>query len=90
MPSQDFLAARAARSALRDLPEGQRAALMAEMLAEMAGPHALDHLSKVRLAVSLRMQEMIDEKFPLHEMAAVYGDQDAVRARISAVSGGAR
>ncbi len=84
MPNSRFDLAEIARSALNDMPEDKRAAFMAEMLTEFRGPRAIEHLSKVRAVVSLRMQEMIDGKFPLHEMAAVYGDPDAVRARISA------
>lgn len=88
MPQSRFDLAEIARSALNDMSEDRRAAFMAEVLVEMRGPHAIDLLSKVRAVVSLRMQELIDEKFPLHEMAAVYGDQDAVRARISSVGRG--
>lgn len=84
MPHSRFDHAEIARSALNDMPEGARAAAMAEMLTELRGPQAIDHLSKVRAAVSLRMQELIDEKFPLHEMAAVYGEPAAVRVRMMA------
>ncbi|MFT4013004.1 MAG: hypothetical protein QM682_06300 [Paracoccus sp. (in: a-proteobacteria)] len=89
MPHSRFDLAEIARSALNDMPEGKRAAFMTEILTELRGPHARDHLSNVRAAVSLRMQEIIDEKFPLHEVVAVYGDQDAVRARIFSVRQGA-
>lgn len=88
MPISRFDLAEIARSALNDLTEDKRAAFFAEMLVELRGPHAIDLLSKVRTVLSLRMQELIDEKFPLHEMAAIYGDQDAVRARISSVGQG--
>lgn len=88
MPENRFDLREIARSALGDMPEGKRAAFLAEILTEMRGPHALDHLSKVRAAVSLRMQEMINENFPLHETAAVYGGHDAVRARIASVRQG--
>lgn len=64
MPEDRFDLREIARSALGDMPEGKRAAFLAEMLIELRGPHALDHLSKVRAAVGLRIQELIDEKFP--------------------------
>lgn len=79
-----------ARIALNNLPDAARTQAMGELLAEDDGPQALDRLSKLRAIISLRMQEMIDEKFPLHEMAAVYGDHDAVRARIASVRQGAK
>ncbi len=33
---------------------------MADLLTELRGPRAIEHLSKARAVVSLRMQEMID------------------------------
>lgn len=84
MPQPRFDLAEIARSALNDMPDPARAAFLAEILIELRGPRAIDLLSKVRAAVSLRMQELIDEKFPLHELAAVYGDPKSALARISA------
>lgn len=49
-----------ARSALGELGPKRRVALMAELLCEMHGLEAVELLSKVRAAVSLRMQELID------------------------------
>ncbi len=76
-----WLAVDIARKALRDITEDQRAAVMAESAACFDGPDAIETLSKLRAAVSLRMQQLIDEKFPLHETAQVYGDVPAVHAR---------
>ena len=61
MPNSRFDLAEIARSALSDMPEASRAALLAEILTELRGPQALDHLSKARAAISLRMQELIDD-----------------------------
>lgn len=88
MPNSRFDLAEIARSALSDMPEASRAALLAEILTELRGPQALDHLSKARAAISLRMQELIDEKFPLYEVSAVYGEHAAVRARVASARGG--
>ncbi len=82
MPNFRFDPAELARSALNDMPDGARAAFLAEMLTELRGPQAIEQLSKARAAVSLRMQELIDEKFPLHELAEVYGAPAAVHARV--------
>lgn len=71
-----------ARGVLNDLPDLDRATLMAEMLTEMRGPRALELLSQVRASVSLRMQEIIDERYPLHELSEVYGGPAAVHARM--------
>ena len=87
MPNSRFGPAELARSALNDMPDGARAAFLAEMLTELRGPRAIEQLSKARAAVSLRMQELIDAKFPLHETAQVYGDVPAVHARILAAGG---
>lgn len=81
MPNSRFDLAEIARSALNDMPDSKRAAFLAEILTELRGPQAIEHLSQARAAVSLRMQELIDEKFPLHELAEVYGDVPVVRAR---------
>lgn len=83
MPNSRFDLAEIARSALNDMPEGKRAAFLAEMLTELRGPQAIDLLSKARAAISQRMQELIDEKFPLHELAEAYGAPAAVRARMA-------
>ena len=82
-----WLAVDIARKGLRDIPEDQRAAVMCEAVASFEGPDAIERLSKLRAAVSLRMQELIDAKFPLHETAQVYGDVPAVHARILAAGG---
>lgn len=79
-----WLAVDLARKALRDIPEDQRGAVMCEAATAFSGPDAIEHLSKVRASVSLRMQELIDEKFPLHETAEAYGDVPAVHARATA------
>lgn len=71
-----------ARSVLDDMTDHDRAELMAEMLTELRGPRALELLSAVRASVSLRMQEIIDDRYPLHELAQVYGDPAAVHARL--------
>lgn len=84
MPEATYDLREIARSALGDMPEGKRAAFLAEMLTEIRGPQALDHLSKARAAVSLRMQELIDARYPLFELAEVYGDPAAVHARVFA------
>lgn len=81
----EFVALREiARMALNGLPDGARAQLLGELLIEDDGPRALERLSSLRAIISLRMQELIDEKFPLHELAEVYGDAAAVRARACA------
>ncbi|QFQ88235.1 hypothetical protein F8A10_12005 [Paracoccus kondratievae] len=70
MPEAAYDLREIARSALNDMLEDKRAAFLAEMLTELRGPQAIEHLSTVRAAVSLRMQELIDEKFPLDGVAA--------------------
>ena len=70
-----------ARTVLTEMSERDRVALMAEIAAALSGPRALDLLSQLRATASLRMQEIIDERYPLHELAEVYGDAAAVRAR---------
>lgn len=82
MPNFRFDPAELARSALNDMPDGARAAFLAEMLTELRGPQAIEQLSKARAAVSLRMQELIDEWYPLHELAGLYGAPAAVHARV--------
>lgn len=82
MPNSRFDLAELARSVLNDMPEGERAAFLAEMLTELRGPQAIEQLSKARATVSLRMQELIDEKFPLSELVEVYGAPAAVHARV--------
>lgn len=44
------------------LSDQQRVALMADLLIELNGDRGLEFLSKVRATVSLRMQELIDER----------------------------
>ena len=83
-----WLAVDIARKGLRDIPEDQRAAVMCEAVASFDGPDAIERLSKARAAISLRMQELIDEKFPLYEVSAVYGEHAAVRARVASARGG--
>lgn len=83
MPEAIYDLREIARSALGDMPEGKRAAFLAEMLTEIRGPDALDHLSKVRAAVSLRMQELIDVRYLLHELAELDRDPSAVHAPVS-------
>lgn len=87
MPQSRFDLAEIARSALNDMPDPARAAFLAEILIELRGPRAIDLLSKVRAAVSLRMQELIDEKFPLDDLVAIYGSAAAVHARMACASG---
>lgn len=82
MPNSRFDHAELARAALNDMPDGARAAFLAEMLTELRGPQAIEQLSKARAAVSLRMQELIDEWYPLHELAGLYGAPAAVHARV--------
>ena len=82
MPNSRFDLSELARAALNDMPEGPRAAFMAEMLAELRGPQAVEHLSKVRAAISLRVQELIDERFPLYELAETFGPILAVHGRM--------
>ncbi|WP_353429454.1 hypothetical protein [Paracoccus denitrificans] len=83
MPEDRFDLREIARSALGDMPEGKRAAFLAELLTELRGPQAIDHLSKVRLAVSLRMQELIDEKFPPGPLETMI----QIQARFGAATG---
>ncbi len=73
-----------ARLAITEMSEADRAGLIAEYLVEFSGPDAIANLSRVRAAIGHRMQELIDEKFPLHETAQVYGDLPAVHARATA------
>lgn len=72
-----------ARSVLTEMSDRDRVALMVEMAAALSGPRALDLLSQLRATASLRMQEIIDERYPLHELAEVYGDAQAVNARVT-------
>lgn len=90
MPEDRFDLREIARSVLADLPEAQRAALMTELLVEMDGNRGLELLSTARAAISLRMQEIIDARYPLHELAEVYGKPAAVRARMVGVCVSAR
>lgn len=76
-----------ARAVLNDLPQADRVALMTEMLVELHGNRGLELLSKARAAISLRMQEIIDAQYPLHELASVYGEPAAVQARMVCVRG---
>ncbi|WP_411836736.1 hypothetical protein [Paracoccus sp. ME4] len=76
-----------ARGVLTEMNDRDRVALMAEMLTELRGPRALDLLSVARASASLRMQEIIDARYPLHELAEVYGGPAAVRARVSGACG---
>ena len=77
-----------ARAVLNDLPQADRVQLMTEMLVSLDGDRGLELLSKTRAAVSLRMQEIIDARWPLHDLAEVYGDAPAVHARLTCVNGG--
>lgn len=71
-----------ARTVLTEMSERDRVALMAEMAAALSGPRALDLLSQLRATASLRMQEIIDERYPLHELAEACGDAQAVHVRL--------
>lgn len=85
MPEDRFDLRELARSALADMPEPARAAFMAYILIELRGPQALELLSQVRTAINLRMQELINEKLPLDDLAAIYGGPAAVHARVCSV-----
>lgn len=73
-----------ARIALNSLPDAARAQVLGELLAEDDGPRALDRLSRLRAIISLRMQELIDGKFPLHALAEIYAGPAVVQARFGA------
>lgn len=77
-----------ARAVLNDLPQADRVQLMTEMLMELDDNRGLEQLSKARAAISLRIGEMIDARYPLHELAEVYGGTAVVRARLACVTGG--
>lgn len=85
MPEDRFDLCEIARAVLNDLPEDQRAALMTELLVELGGARGLELLSEARTAIKLRMQEIIDARYPLHELAEVYGKPAAVQARMVGV-----
>ncbi len=50
------------RSAAGDLPPKKRALILTEILTELDSARGLELLSDARAAISLRMQEMIDER----------------------------
>lgn len=87
MPEDRFDLRELARSSLADMPEPARAAFLAEMLIELRGPQALELLSKVKTAVNLRMQDLINEKLPLDDLVAIYGSDAAIHARVCSVRG---
>lgn len=59
------------------MPEPDRAAFLAEILIELSGPQRLELLSKVKTAINLRMQDLINEKLPL----MIWSRSTAVRRR---------
>lgn len=87
MPEDRFDLRELARSALADMPEPGRAAFLAEILIELRGPQALELLSKVKTAINLRMQDLINEKLPLDDLVAIYGGPAAVHARMACACG---
>lgn len=54
-----------ARAVLNDLPQDQRLALMTEMMVEASGAAGLHQLSKARAAIGDRMQQLIEDRFPV-------------------------
>ena len=50
------------RSAAADLPPYKRAIVLTDVLIELDGARGIELLSKARAAISLRMQELIDER----------------------------
>ncbi|MFV0409852.1 MAG: hypothetical protein ACK5LJ_09215 [Paracoccus sp. (in: a-proteobacteria)] len=72
------------RLAITQMSEADRAGLIAEYLIEFSGPDAIGCLSRLRTTINYRIQQLIDEKFPLRETAEAYGDVPAVHARATA------
>lgn len=85
MPEDRFDLREIARAVLNDLPQDQRLALMTDMMVEAGGARGLEQLSKARAAISLRMQEMIDDKFPPWSLELMILDQE----RFGSATGGA-
>jgi hypothetical protein len=76
-----------ARFTLQTLDGSSRAAMLGELLAAEAGDQALERLSKLRAVISLRMQELINEKYPLDAMIQAYPPAEVLQARFGAATG---
>lgn len=62
------------RSAAADLPPRKRALILTEMLVELNSARGLELLSQARAAISLRMQEIIND----HGFSLISDDERAV------------
>lgn len=59
-----------ARLALMRLPADARARTIGQILIEDQEPHVLDRLAKLRAVISLRMQGLIEARFPQDDLSA--------------------
>lgn len=86
MPEKRYDLREIARAALGDMPPNARADLLTEMLVEISGDDALHLMAHARNIVTLRIEQLVDERYPLHDLTEAHGDIAAIRVRSSAIS----
>ncbi|RJE87106.1 hypothetical protein [Paracoccus onubensis] len=84
MPEKRYDLREIARAALGDMPPKVRADLLTEMLVEINGDDALHLMAHARNIVTLRIEQLIDERYPLD--SAEIGNIRSVHRRFHAVN----